>query len=49
VTKGDLGSTDVLIGMDVICKGDFALTHKGGKTVFSFRYPSIATIDFLRE
>jgi predicted aspartyl protease len=48
VTKADLGPCDVLIGMDVICKGDFALTHQNGKTVFSFRYPSMTTIDFLQ-
>lgn len=47
VTKGDLGPTDVLIGMDVICKGDFALTNKNGKSVFSFRYPSSEVIDFV--
>jgi hypothetical protein len=41
-----MGKTDVLIGMDIISRGDFALTHKEGKTVFSFRYPSLATIDF---
>jgi uncharacterized protein YecA (UPF0149 family) len=37
---------DVLIGMDIICSGDFAVTNKGGKTVFSYRYPSISPIDF---
>jgi hypothetical protein len=47
VTKGDLGTTDVLIGMDVICRGDFALTNKDGRSVFSFRYPSLTSIDFL--
>jgi hypothetical protein len=46
VTVGNMGVTDVLIGMDLINKGDFALTHKDGKTVFSFRYPSLTTIDF---
>lgn len=49
VTKGQIGSVDVLIGMDLINKGDFALTHEGGNTVFSFRYPSLATIDFQDE
>jgi predicted aspartyl protease len=46
VTKAIAGNTDVLIGMDLINKGDFALTHKDGNTVFSFRYPSMALIDF---
>ena len=50
VTKQDLPSkTDVLIGMDVIGNGDFAVTHKDKKTVFSFRCPSIARIDFVEE
>jgi hypothetical protein len=46
VTKGNMGKIDVLIGMDLINKGDFALTHQNGNTVFSFRYPSSTTIDF---
>jgi hypothetical protein len=46
VTKGNLGKIDVLIGMDLINKGDFALTHQHGNTVFSFRYPSSTSIDF---
>jgi predicted aspartyl protease len=50
VTKQDLPSkTEVLIGMDVIGNGDFAVTHKDKKTVFSFRIPSIARIDFVKE
>lgn len=48
VTGNDLGdTTDVLIGMDVISTGDFAVTNVGGKTTFSFRIPSIETIDYL--
>ena len=46
VTKADLSPNDVLIGMDLINKGDFAITHERGNTVFSFRYPSLGTIDF---
>jgi len=46
VTKGNMGTTEVLIGMNLINKGDFALTHENGNTVFSFRYPSLTTIDF---
>ncbi len=46
VTKATMGKTDMLIGMDLINKGDFALTHERGNTVFSFRYPSMSTIDF---
>jgi len=40
---------EVLIGMDVIMHGDCAITNKGGKTVFTFRIPSITSIDFVKE
>jgi hypothetical protein len=46
VTKGNILSADVLIGMDIISHGDFALTHFADKTCFSFRFPSIEKIDF---
>jgi predicted aspartyl protease len=47
VTEGILGDdANVLIGMDVITKGDFAVTNYNGKTTFSFRVPSLAEIDF---
>ena len=50
VTKQELpAKTDVLIGMDVIGTGDFAVTHKDGQTVFSFRIPSSVRIDFVAE
>jgi len=50
VTRGNIGGdADVLIGMDIIGIGDFAITNKDGKTVFSFRAPSCDTIDFLTE
>ncbi len=37
---------DVIIGMNVITQGDMALSHVGGKTLFSFRMPSIQKLDF---
>lgn len=40
---------DVLIGMDIINQGDFAVTNPNGKTKFSFRLPSSADIDFVKE
>lgn len=48
VTVGDLGKggPDMLIGMDIISHGDFAVTSLGGKTCFSFRLPSMERIDF---
>lgn len=49
VTKGVLTDCDLLIGMDIINQGDFAVTHNDGKTMFSFRLPSIAKIDFVEQ
>lgn len=46
VTSGDLADIDVLIGMDVISMGDFALTAPSGCTKFSFKIPSSHDIDF---
>lgn len=40
VTEADIGEADVLIGMDVICLGDFAITHTAeGGLVMSYRTP----------
>ena len=50
VTKGILpggADGDLLIGMDIIAAGDFAVTNKGGQTVFSFQTPSRQHIDFV--
>ncbi len=49
VTEGALIETDMLIGMDIITLGDFAVTNKDGKTVMSFRIPSCEEIDFIPE
>lgn len=50
VTVGQLSSDiDILIGMDIISTGDFAITHRDGKTTFSFRYPSMDYIDFTKN
>ncbi len=35
------GDAEVLIGMDIIGAGDFAVTNKDEKTTFSFRIPSV--------
>ena len=37
----------LLIGMDIIGIGDFAVTNADGKTTFSFRVPSVEEIDFI--
>ncbi len=38
----------VIIGMDIITLGDFAVTNLHNKTVFSYRYPSSEIIDFVK-
>ncbi len=48
-SRGDIYGTDVLIGMDVIGKGDFAVTNRGGHTWLSFTMPSIRRFDFVAE
>ena len=49
VTEGALKGADALIGMDIITRGDFVITNKDRKTVFSFRMPSIERIDFVEK
>lgn len=49
VNEGILNGFDVLIGMDVIMRGDFSITNKDGKTVFSFQIPSTHYTDFVEE
>lgn len=44
-----VGGADVLIGMDIIGYGDFSVTHADGKTLMSFRIPSIKDIDYVEE
>jgi predicted aspartyl protease len=47
VTKGKLvGGFDMLIGMDIIGSGDFAVTNYQGQTCLTFRSPSVERIDF---
>ena len=49
VTLGVLSDADMLIGMNIITRGDFAVTNKGGVTKFSFRVPSEVHLDFVKE
>lgn len=50
VTCSNLGDNiDVLIGMDIIKHGDFSITNVDNKTTFSFRTPSLTTIDYVKE
>lgn len=45
----DLGNVDLLIGMDIICLGDFSITNTDNSTTFSFRIPSIQEIDYVKD
>lgn len=52
VSKGNFGADanyDVLIGMDVITRGDFAVSNFNGKTAFTFRIPSMELIDYVHN
>lgn len=44
-----LKDCDMLIGMDIISQGDFALTNRDGRTVFSFQIPSTHLYDFVKQ
>ncbi|MBK5203582.1 MAG: SEC-C domain-containing protein [Prolixibacteraceae bacterium] len=44
-----LGAFDVLIGMDIIGNGDFAVSNLDGKTHMTFRLPSCENIDFVKN
>ena len=46
VTEAVLNNWDVIIGMDIICLEDFAISNYQGKTRFSFRIPSIQDVDY---
>lgn len=39
----------MLIGMDIITKGDFAVSNHGGQTTFSFRIPSVKITDYATQ
>ena len=49
VTEGKLNQIDLLIGMDIITLGDFAITNLGGQTTMTFCMPSCHTFDFVQE
>ncbi len=49
VTEGILNDFGVLIGMDIITLGDFAITNKNGQTLFSFQIPSTHEYDFVKQ
>lgn len=43
------GGFQAIIGMDIICLGDFVVTNVAGKTCMSFRMPSVAQVDYVVE
>lgn len=43
------GNENILLGMDIIAGGDFAVSQDKGNTVFSFCFPSSRSIDFVKE
>ncbi len=49
VSEGILSGFDVLIGMDIIACGDFAITCSQQKTKFTFQVPSSHDLDFVKE
>lgn len=49
VNEATIKDADVLVGMDIITRGDFAVTNSDGRTTFSYRWPSIERIDFVKQ
>jgi hypothetical protein len=49
VSQAILKGGDLLIGMDVIGAGDFAVSNFNGKTTLTFRSPSVGTLDFVKN
>ncbi len=47
--KSLAGDFEFLVGMDIIANGDFSVTNINGKTVMSYRIPSIEEIDYVKE
>lgn len=49
VCDSEIGNQGIgmLVGMDIITKGDFAVSNFNGRTTFSFRMPSESTLDFV--
>ena len=43
------GSVGLLIGMDIISKGDFCVSNYQGKTTMTFRTPSVECTDYAQE
>lgn len=49
VSCNDMGNVDMLIGMDIISRGDFSITNHNGHTKFTFQTPSTHDTDYYAE
>lgn len=50
VTECDDSTTfGLIIGMDIISRGDFSITNTNGRTAVSFRIPSLERIDYVKQ
>lgn len=49
VSEGIMANCDILIGMDIISRGDFVVSNFDKKTAFSFRIPSLCEFDFVKK
>ena len=49
IDSPSIGGADVLIGMDIIGRGDFAVTNLAGRTRVSFEAPSTRRIVFAED
>lgn len=49
VSCNDMGGVDMLIGMDIISRGDFSITNYNGHTKFTFQTPSTHDTDYYLE
>jgi hypothetical protein len=49
VTEGKLEDVDVLVGMDIINKGDMSITNKDGQTWMTYQIPATHRTDFVDE
>jgi hypothetical protein len=49
VIGGSMDCCEVLIGMDIMSLGDFAVSNLGGRTKFTFQMPSTHDTDYEME
>ena len=48
-TETPTANEEMILGMDILSKCDFAITNQNGNTEFSMAYPSKRNIDFTKE